>query len=663
MRTQGQKAVIGAGLTALLASTAALIVSLLITGGAWQPPEGGLPDSGALIGWLNPISTLLSFLLGLRVIAGWLRVALFTPAERSGALTPVAKAYVRKLRWWALAWSGTAFFTALVIAVEVLALPPSALFDLQLFSTYGWDIPQVRAMLVMASIALSGALGATLARTLTTAGVWAVFSVIALTTPHLFSHGASVSGHTTAVGAGFLHGASMALWLGGLAALIAILFGRSLFGGDTKQSDGDQLIKHFSVLATIAVAALALSGVMMAWTRLTSPGELFTTGYGAIVLLKAVVLTSAAGLAWLARSRARINQRAKLFGIEFSLATVAIGAGVALAVSPFPREAILPATLLEQLTGYPEPAEYTFARAFTSLSIDPTTFLIGALALLLYWQGVWRLVKRGDRWPVNRTICWTAGVTLGLYVTNSMLGRYALVLFSVHMGVHMVLSMFVPILLVLGGPVTLAFRALRPSKSGLRGPREWLVAALHAPVSRFIANPFVAFLLWVGSAYVLYLTALFTTVMSDPLGHILMNAHFLIAGYLFFWNIIGVDPPPNPLPPIGRLGLLIGAIAIHGFFGVIVMGSNSPLGGSWFTDAAPSWLTSSVSDQQTAGGIAWAISEIPMLFVLLILGLQWAKSDARKARQDDRSGKSQTDLDDYNQMLGKLGGSFKQASR
>lgn len=328
---------------------------------------------------------------------------------------------------------------------------------------------------------------------------------------------------------------------------------------------------------------------------------------------------------------------------------------MALSISPFPREAVLPETLLEQLTGYPEPAAFTLERAFGSISLDPTTLLVGVLALGLYWLGVWKLLKRGDKWPLNRTIFWSAGVLLGLYVTNSMLGRYALVMFSVHMGVHMVLSMFVPILLVLGGPVTLALRAIRPSSNGFRGPREWILALLHAPVSRFIANPFVAFIIWVGSAFALYLTALFTTAMTDPLGHTLMNAHFLIGGYLFFWNIIGVDPPPNPLPPFGRLGLLIAAIAIHGFFGVIVMGSNSPLGGTWFTDVTPSWLTSSVTDQQVAGGVAWAISEIPMLFVLVILGLQWAKSDSRKAKQDERSGRSDQNLSDYNEMLGKLG--------
>jgi putative copper resistance protein D len=328
---------------------------------------------------------------------------------------------------------------------------------------------------------------------------------------------------------------------------------------------------------------------------------------------------------------------------------------VALSLSPFPREAVLPTTVLEQLTGYPEPPEFSFARAFGGVAIDPATFLVGAIALILYWTGVLRLSRRGDKWPWRRTLAWTVGVLIGLYVTNSMLGRYALVMISVHMGVHMALSMFAPIFLVLGAPVTLALRALKPSPDDLRGPREWLLAFVNAPATRFIANPLVAFVLWVGSAYALYLTGLFTAVMTDPLGHALMNAHFLIIGYLFFWNIIGIDPTPTPIPSVAKLGLLIGAIALHGFFGVIVMGSSTQIGGSWFFDVAPSWLASSTSDQQLAGGLAWAISEVPLLFVLIVLGLQWARGDAKRARQKERSGQADDELASYNEMLHKMG--------
>ena len=87
-----------------------------------------------------------------------------------------------------------------------------------------------------------------------------------------------------------------------------------------------------------------------------------------------------------------------------------------------------------------------------------------------YLAGVRRLFKRGDSWPIARTLPWVGGWLLAVFVTSSGMGKYGMVLFSVHMMQHMTLNMLVPILLVLGAPITLAFRALKPSKErGLAG--------------------------------------------------------------------------------------------------------------------------------------------------------------------------------------------------
>ena len=72
-------------------------------------------------------------------------------------------------------------------------------------------------------------------------------------------------------------------------------------------------------------------------------------------------------------------------------------------------------------------------------------------------------------------------VTSVRFATSSGLGRYGPAMFSVHMIAHMMLSMMIPVLLVLGGPVTLALRALPPAGRGNPpGPREWIQAAIHS---------------------------------------------------------------------------------------------------------------------------------------------------------------------------------------
>mgnify|MGYP002150983614 CR=1 FL=1 len=100
-----------------------------------------------------------------------------------------------------------------------------------------------------------------------------------------------------------------------------------------------------------------------------------------------------------------------------------------------------------------------------SLFVSLSKFVPSALALAaVYLYGVWRLRRRGDGWPVGRTVSWLAGCAALLLATSSGVRSYGSAMFSVHMVEHMTLNMFVPVLLVLGAPVTLA---VLPSALGL----------------------------------------------------------------------------------------------------------------------------------------------------------------------------------------------------
>ena len=88
----------------------------------------------------------------------------------------------------------------------------------------------------------------------------------------------------------------------------------------------------------------------------------------------------------------------------------------------------------------------------------------------LYLVGVAVLRRRGDSWPVGRTLAFVvAGMGSFFFATASGIGRYDTTLISVHMVQHMILSMVVPLSLALGAPVTLALRTL-PAR-----PRRWLL--------------------------------------------------------------------------------------------------------------------------------------------------------------------------------------------
>ncbi|MFF1380416.1 cytochrome c oxidase assembly protein [Streptomyces sp. NPDC058308] len=297
---------------------------------------------------------------------------------------------------------------------------------------------------------------------------------------------------------------------------------------------------------------------------------------------------------------------------------------------------------------------FTLGRGL-ELSADPF-FLIGCLvALALYGWGVARLVRRGDKWPVGRTISFVIGILTVLLVMCTKLNDYGMVMFSVHMSQHMVISMLSPILLLLGAPITLALRALPVAARGHKGPREWLLALLQSRYVKIITHPAFTIPLFIASLYALYFTPLFDTLMGSKAGHIGMMVHFLAVGLVFFWPIMGVDPGPHRPGYIFRMLELFAGMPFHAFFGIALMMATQPMIGTYMHPPASLGIDA-LSDQEAAGGIAWAFSEIPSVVVLVALLFQWRRSEDREARRKDRAADRDGDkeLEEYNAYLASL---------
>ncbi|CAM3056905.1 cytochrome c oxidase assembly protein [Streptomyces albus] len=283
-------------------------------------------------------------------------------------------------------------------------------------------------------------------------------------------------------------------------------------------------------------------------------------------------------------------------------------------------------------------------------------FLVGCLlALALYGWGVARLRRRGDAWPVGRTVGFVIGVLTVALVMCTALNDYGMVLFSVHMVQHMVISMLSPILLLLGAPVTLTLRALPSAGRGRKGPRELLVALLHSRYMRVITHPAFTIPLFIASLYALYFTPLFDFLMGSKVGHIAMMVHFLAVGLVFFWPIMGVDPGPHRPGYVMRMLELFAGMPFHAFFGIALMMASAPMVET-YADPPASLQVSALSDQSAAGGIAWAFSEIPSVIVLVALVFQWYVSEQRTARRRDRRADRDGDqeLAAYNAYLASL---------
>jgi cytochrome c oxidase assembly factor CtaG len=278
---------------------------------------------------------------------------------------------------------------------------------------------------------------------------------------------------------------------------------------------------------------------------------------------------------------------------------------------------------------------FTVGRVFTDWGIDPVPFVLAVWVAGLYLVGVAVLHRRGDRWPVGRTVSFVVlGMGSFVFATASGLARYDTTLLSVHMVQHMVLSMVVPLSLALGAPITLALRTL-PSR-----PRGWLLVVLHSRVARVLSFPPLAFALYVVSPWALYYTSWYDASLSSAYVHEMMHVHLVAVGALFFWPLMGIDPLPGRVGYPFRVLLTVMTLPFHAFLGVTIMGQTQLIGESHYLALREgpmgSWLPPALEDQHVAGGILWATGDLIGLAFFAVLFVQWVRSSMKEAAREDR---------------------------
>ncbi|GAB7193262.1 cytochrome c oxidase assembly protein [Kineococcus sp. NUM-3379] len=649
-----------AGGGALLAAVVAALLGLAAAG---ELAAGLVGDPGALVRYGLPVARTVHDLAAALAV-GCLVLA-------CGVLPGSSRASAR-----ALGVAAAAAATWTLAALAVLVLTYSELSGSPLgapgfgagLAQFSWSVEVLRNLLLttlLAALATTVAAAGTGYRGAAAALVTAVVALLPLS---LSGHASGSASHESAVTSLGLHLLGVTVWVGGLGGLLAVW---GLLGaGQRPAVDGERRTDHvtaarrYSTLALWCFAAVALSGVVNASVRLGGWAGLAST-YGALLVVKTAALVALGAAGWWHRRRtidalASGAGRApfvRLAAGEVVLMGAATGLGVALSRSapPVPERPV-DVSRAEELLGRPLPPPSTPLRWFTETAPDLLWLLVGVGLALWYVLAVRALRRRGDRWPVGRTVAWLAGCALLLWVTCGGPAAYGRISFSAHMLQHMLLTMAVPPLLVLGGPVTLALRTLPARRDGSRGAREWLLVLVHSGWLRVIGHPVVAAVLFAGSIVVFYYSPLFELALSTHVGHELMMVHFLGSGYLFASVLVGVDPGAHrPRYPM-RLILLFATMAFHAFFGVGVMQSTALLAGGWFESLGLGGDL--LADQRRGGGIAWGIGELPTLFLVLGVALGWARSDTRENRRRDRAAERDGDaeLNAYNEMLGRLSG-------
>ena len=560
-------------------------------------------------------------------------------------------------RWSALVWTVGAAALIAVDAADASGAPLSRLLEPGALPYLVQASYLPGAWIVVTMLALTIFCAANIVQTWMASLVLAVLAALALLTPVLVTQVLVGPNHDLGGDAAMLGTPALAMWRGASVAMV--------LGWRSGRTSSPLAVVRFTILSLCCAVTVAASQLVIAAFELAGSSP-FASPTGLLFLVNFAILAALAVLGarplrrhLTAQSQPDTAATGEVPGRLIAasvLLVVSLGVTVMMTRIP-PPQYFVPTSIEQLFLGFEVPEAPTLGVLITAWRLNVLFAVMATIAVTAYLLGVLRLRRRNDVWPVGRTIAWVLGWVVIVLTTSSGLGRYSTVSFSLHMLMHMSLNMLGPLLLVLGGVVTLALRTLTPRKRGEpAGPHEWLTGLLNWRMTRAMYAPLWVFISFVGSYYLIYLTPIFQEALRYHWSHQLMNLHFVIGGYLFYSLVIGVDHPPRPLPHIGKLGLVLAAMPFHAFFGVVIMTQTDIIAETFYRYIDAPWMTDLAGDQYLGGGIAWSAGELPLIVVVIALVTQWARQDARTASRTDRH--LDTGMDDsfdaFNDMLATL---------
>jgi cytochrome c oxidase assembly factor CtaG len=597
----------------------------------------------------------LNFIGGFAVVGSLLSMA-FLVVNKEGFLTTSGEKVRKLLKVSSIIWVIGAFGTIVFTLAQILGTTVFDALDLTVIRSFLTQISLGKYLAFQALMAAIVLIFSFATKRIESLIILLVLTIAGLVAPVFESHAASGGSHSLVIGSLVIHVIALSLWVGGVIAL-----------GTLSAQDRPTAVPRFSQIALWSAIAVVASGTVNAWARLNFV-DAWNSSYAFIVLAKIVATVILLWIGYLHRktlsNKDSINWVgfAKILTVEAAIMVVTVLMGTWLSNSSSPdRPGVQEFSPALSIVGIPTPPEPTLSRIL--FSFEPNALIIGLLTLMvaLYIKGVVVLTKRGDKWPVGRTVAFALGIAATNFATSGGLGLYAQFSFSYHMMSHMVLGMIAPIGLVLGAPMTLALRTLPQGRnSEERGIRGSLLAALHSKIGVIYTNPIVALAIFDGSLFALYFTDLFAVLMQSHVGHLFMSLHFLAAGFLFFFIIIGVDPNPRRVHYLVQIVILFAAMSIHAFFSVALMSTSTLIDNGFYASLQTPWLGDPLADQKLGGSIGWAMGEIPILIALVATFINWMRDDSREAKRIDRNTARQAamgqpdELANYNQYLQEL---------
>jgi putative membrane protein len=279
------------------------------------------------------------------------------------------------------------------------------------------------------------------------------------------------------------------------------------------------------------------------------------------------------------------------------------------------------------------------AVAFPSWTAHPDVWLLVGLFAAGYAIAIVRL---GPKWAAPgqavvtrfQVICWSLGVLAmwiaSDYPVHDIAERYN---FSIHMMQHLILSMVVAPLLLLGTPAWLLRTILRP---------RWLFSTVRT-LSRFIPALLIFNLVLVFTHWPLVVDAALHSGV----------VHFAVHALLFVSSLIVWMPLVSPLPEIPRLVPVLQMVYLFAWSVVPTVPASFLTFGSsplykFYTHVPHLFGLSTLEDQQAAGLIMKIGAGLLLWLVIAVVFFRWAS-------EEERANTPRHGLDDMDRELTQMG--------
>ena len=232
----------------------------------------------------------------------------------------------------------------------------------------------------------------------------------------------------------------------------------------------------------------------------------------------------------------------------------------------------------------------------------------------------------GARWHWGLSASFLTGIVLLSLMYLGPMAAWSHTFFWVHMTQHLVVTMAAAPLLVLGAPITLAFRASGPRN------RRAIVRVLRGRVVRVMTNPILTWLLFAGVLIGAHFTAFYNWALTNHgAGVLVEQPMFLIVAMLYYLPLIGTNLLPHRPTHAVRLVSLGLMMIPEALIGAVIYFSPVVLYPAF--DVERPFGLAALPDQQLSGALMWALVMVVDAFWMMWVAADWFTSEERRGRR------------------------------